>query len=109
VSGDVDARAPWTVRLALSLVATSTAATALYAALRVAQALLFREANPATVLWSEHAAFFWRAWTAVYVGGMGGLLTFAASARSAPRVASLLARALPFAAALLGVQALLCP
>jgi hypothetical protein len=103
------ARERWQVRVGLSLVAGCTTAAALYALLRGAQALLFKEPNPALVIWSEHAGFFWRALTVGYVGGMVALLTWLASARSAPRVAEVLARAVPVAASLLAAQAILVP
>jgi hypothetical protein len=100
---------PALVRLGLALVAMCTTATALYAVVRVAQALIFPEPDPALVIWSEHAGFFWRSWTVGYVGGMAAFLTWLASARHAARVASVLARAVPVAAALLTAQALLVP
>lgn len=100
---------PVAVRLALALVALCTTATALYAVLRVAQAVIFPEPDPALVIWSEHAGFFWRSWTVMYMGGMAAFLTYLASARHASRVTALLLRALPVSAALLTAQALLVP
>ena len=97
------------VRLGLSVVAGCTAATALYAILRVGQALLFREPDPALVLWSEHAGFFWRVLTVAYVGGMVACLAWLASERHTSLMASFLVRALPAAAALLAAQAILVP
>jgi hypothetical protein len=103
------AREPTGVRLGLALIAACTTATALYAVLRVAQALIFPEPDPALVIWSEHAGFFWRAWTVAYLGGMAAFLAWLASARHAQDLATVLARALPVAAALLTLQALLVP
>ena len=100
---------PASVRLGLAVVAACTTAAALYAALRVAQALIFAEPDPALVIWSEHAGFFWRALTVGYVGGMVGFVTWLASARHAQGVAAVLARAVPIAAALLAAQGLLVP
>lgn len=97
------------VRLGLAAIAACSTAAALYAVLRVVQALLLREPDPALVIWSEHAGFFWRAWTVAYLGGMAAFLTWLASARHAERVAWLLARALPASAALLAAQAILVP
>jgi len=97
------------VRLGLALAAACTTAAALYAALRVAQALIFQEPDPALVIWSEHAGFFWRALTVGYVGGMAGFLTWMASARHARRVTAVLVRAVPIAAALLAAQGVLVP
>jgi hypothetical protein len=106
---DVKLTTDGVVRAGLAVVAGCTAATALYAILRVSQALIFTEPDPALVIWSEHSGFFWRSWTVFYVGGMAALLTWMISARHAERVASVLARALPVAAALLAAQAMLVP
>ena len=100
---------PAVVRLGLAIVAACATAIALYAALRVVQALLFKEPDPALVIWSEHAGFFWRALTVGYVGGMAGIVAWLASARHAARVAAVLAKAVPIAAALLAAQGLLVP
>ena len=102
-------REPLTVRLGLAFVAACTTAAALYAVVRVAQALIFREPDPAQVIWSEHAGFVWRVLTVGYVGGMVGFVTWLASARHAGRAAAVLARAVPFAAGLLAAQGLLLP
>jgi len=99
----------WRVRGALAVVGGCTAAIALYAIVRLAQALIFVEPDPALVIWSEHAGFFWRTWTVVYVGGMAALLTWMFAGRDAPRVAAVLARALPLAAGALAAQAILVP
>ncbi len=96
-------------RLALAVVAACTAATALYGIVRVAQALLFPEPDPALVIWSEHAGFFWRAWTVAYVGGMVGILTWAVAERDPARVARALATAVPIAALVVAAQGLLVP
>jgi hypothetical protein len=100
---------PRAVRLGLAVVALCTTAAGLYAIVRVAQALLFPEPDPALVIWSEHAGFFWRTWTVLYLGGMAGFFAWIASARDAGRVARVLARALPVASALLAAQAILVP
>jgi hypothetical protein len=100
---------PRSVRLALGALATCIAATALYAALRVVQSLLFREANPALVLWSEHAGFYWRAWSAAYAGGTVGFVAYVAAGRDAARTARVLSKALVVATLLLLAQGLLVP
>ncbi|MDB5214990.1 MAG: hypothetical protein JWO86_2917 [Myxococcaceae bacterium] len=102
-------RVGWRVRGALAIVAGSTAAMGLYAIVRVAQALIFTEPDPALVIWSEHAGFFWRTWTVGYVGGMAAIVTWMLAARDAPRVAAFLVRALPIATAVLAAQAVLIP
>jgi hypothetical protein len=97
------------VRAALAVVALCTTSAALYGLLRVAQSLIFSEPDPAMVIWSEHSGFFWRVWIVLYVGGMSAFVTWLASARHAQRIASILTRALPAAAALLAAQAILVP
>jgi hypothetical protein len=106
---DATPRERWQVRAGLSAIAACTTALGLYAIVRVLQALLFAEPDPALVIWSEHAGFFWRVLTVGYVGGMSAFLAWLASARDAPRVAAVLSRALPVAAALLAAQAILIP
>ncbi len=97
------------IRLGLSVIAACTAAIALYGVMRVVQKLLFPEADPALVIWSEHAGFFWRSWTVVYAGGMLGFATWVLSEKHAARVTSFLATAVPIAAAILALQGLLVP
>lgn len=106
--GNVE-RVGWRVRAGLALVAGCTSAMALYAIVRVAQALIFDEPDPALVIWSEHAGFFWRTLTVGYMGGMAALLTWMLAGRDAPRVAAFLVRALPIAAAAVAAQAILVP
>ena len=97
------------VRAGLAIVAACTTALVVYAILRVGQKILFPEPDPALVLWSEHAGYFWRAWTAVYVGGMGGFVAYVASARHAARTARLLASAIVAGALLIAAQGVLVP
>jgi hypothetical protein len=97
------------VRIALAVVAACTTAGALYAALRIAQKLLFPEPDPALVLWSAHAGYFWRGWIAAYAGGMVGFVAYVTSGRNAARTARFLATFL-VAAAILGMaQGILVP
>ena len=98
-----------TVRAALAVVAGCTTAIALYALLRIAQKLLFPEPDPALVLWSEHAGFFWRAWTAAYVGGTGGFVAWIASGRDAAKTARVLASSIVVSALLVAAQGVLVP
>ena len=99
----------WRLRAALAVIAWCTVAMGLYAIVRVAQSLIFVEPDPALVIWSEHAGFFWRTLISVYVGGMAAFITWLLTGREALRVASFLARALPVAACMLAAQALLVP
>jgi hypothetical protein len=97
------------IRVALAVMGAFTAAVAFYALLRIAQFYLFPEPNPALVIWSAHAGYFWRAWTVAYVGGLVGFFTYMAATSNAPRVARLLSRAAFVAGALIAAQGLLVP
>ena len=97
------------VRVALAAVAACTSATALYALLRIVQKLVFPEPDPALVIWSEHAGYFWRAWTAVYAGGMVGFVTYLVAKRAPERTARVVAIAIVVATIVLGAQGLLVP
>ena len=97
------------VRVALAAVAACTTSVALYALLRIVQMLLFPEPDPALVLWSEHAGYFWRAWTALYAGGMAGFVAYVASARHAARTARVLATAVVASAVAIAAQGVLIP
>ena len=97
------------VRVALGAMATCVVAVALYAIVRTVQLVLFGEANPATVIWSAHAGYFWRAWTVFYAAGMAGFVAFLAAKRDPARVARVLLRALTVAGALLVAQSIFIP
>ena len=92
-------------RLAIAFIAACASATASYALLRLAQHALVTEADPAQIIYSDHAAYFWRAWTALFVGA---LLGFAAW-RTPTRVLKHLDRAIVLAAILLALQSFLVP
>lgn len=104
-----EARTPATVRLGLAVVAAALASTGLYALLRVAQKVLFPEPDPATVIWSEHAGYFWRALTAGYLGVMVGVAAWVLSATDAGPTARRLAQALPVVVVGIVAQGLLLP
>lgn len=104
-----EARTPTALRLGLAVIAAALAATALYGLLRVGQKLLFPEADPATVIWSEHAGYFWRALTAGYVGGMVGVAAWVVAGRDPGPTVRMLAKALPFVVAVIVAQGLLVP
>ena len=81
--------------LALPLAAACTLAIVLYPLLRAIQLLLYPEANPATVVWSAHAGYFWRAWIAAFGGGMAAFVV----PLLGPATRARLLRALPMLAA----------
>ncbi len=92
-------------RLGIALAAGCTGAALLYSLLRIVQAVLLPEPDPATVLWSEHSGFFWRAWIAAYAAGA---LAFVAWLFP-DRALRLLARAVMPVAIAVAVQAALVP
>lgn len=96
---------PPRTRLAIAFIAACSAATAAYALLRVAQYLIFTEPNPALVIYSEHAAYFWRSWLAAYFGVAVGF----ASWLTPERVLRHLPRAIVIAASLLVLQVVFVP
>ena len=97
------------IRLALAAMAGCVTAVALYAIVRGLQLVLFPEPNPATVIWSAHAGYFWRVWIVAYAGGMASLFAWKCSGRDPARVARLLAGAVGVAAVLVLLQGLLLP
>jgi hypothetical protein len=96
-------------RVALAAMAGCVTAVVLYALLRGVQMVLFREPNPATIIWSAHAGYFWRALIVSYAGGMASLLTWMAAGRSPERVARVLVRGVTIAAVLIFVQGIFLP
>lgn len=102
-------REPPAVRGALAVIAGCVTAATLYAVLRVVQAVLLAEPDPALVIWSEHAGYFWRAWTAGYAGGMVAFFTWIAAGRDADKTARVLLRTLGPATAVVALQGLLVP
>jgi hypothetical protein len=96
-------------RLALGLMGAGVVAVGLYAVLRFVQFYLFPDPNPAMVIWSAHAGYFWRAWTVAYAGGMAGMAAFAAAGRDRARVARALLPALTVASVLIALQGALLP
>ncbi len=71
-----------------------------------ASSSFFREPNPATVIWSAHAGYFWRVLIVSYAGGMAAVMTWAAASAAPDRVARLLPSAVAVAAALILLQGL---
>lgn len=97
------------IRAALSLMAGCVTATGLYALVRGIQFLAFREPNPATVIWSAHAGFFWRIWIVSYAGGMASILAWTLAGRDPSRVARVLLGAVGVATGLIVLQGLFLP
>ena len=94
------------MKIALALATGFTSAALLYSILRIIQALVLPEPDPATVMWSEHSGFFWRAWTCAYVAGAVALVC---SRFANDRLANLLARAIVPVTALVVLQTIFVP
>ncbi len=80
-----------------------------YSVTRAVQSCFIAEPDPATVMWSAHAGFFWRALTAGYAGGMAVFVIFIAIRGHEPAAARALVPAVVVAAAVVTLQGLLLP
>ena len=100
---------PRLVRAAIAFASACVAAAALYSMLRIVQAIVYREADPALVVMSLHAGYFWRAWTVSYAGGMIGFAVWIAAGRDPSRTACLLAKAIAPVGLLVFLQAMFVP
>lgn len=96
-------------RASLAFVSGCLGAIATYALVRVAQKVFMDEPDPALVFYSEHAGFFWRAWTAAYAGGTFAFLGWLAAARDEARTARVLERAVVPVLAAATLQGVLVP
>ena len=91
-----------------ALIAGFESAVVVYAIVRVTQAFLIAEPNPALVIQSTHHGYFWRVWIAIYAGGFV-TLAIALLARETHALAKTTLKALPWAAAIGIAQAVLVP
>jgi hypothetical protein len=82
---------------------------AAYAVVRTIQFFAFPDPNPARLVWSAHAGYFWRIWTVAYAGGIASFVV-GLVAREHLRAAALALRsAVPVAAVLLALQVVFFP
>jgi len=79
-----------------------------YAVVRAVQHFVYAEPDPATLVWSAHAGFFWRAWTVAYAGGMAAFAVLVAPHRTG-LAARALAPGIAVAASLLVLQTIFFP
>jgi hypothetical protein len=93
------------VSLAWGLVVTVAA----YAVVRSIQFFLYPDPNPATLVWSAHAGYFWRAWTCGYAGGISVFIAYLFARRGVDKAARVLVPAAGIAAGLLALQSLVFP
>lgn len=97
------------LRLCLGSAWALVSATFLYALVRGIQAWLFPEANPATIIWSAHAGYFWRIWIVLYGSGVVGFLTFHFAKTKSEKLTKWLKNGVIVAAIALALQALVLP
>ena len=98
-----------TTRIAIAFAWGCLVSVLFYALLRAVQWVLFREPNPALVVWTPHAGYFWRVWTVVFAGLLASLSAFLVAAQSVERAARALLPMLAVAAVLLSLQAAFMP
>lgn len=97
------------MKAAIAAMSALVAAIALYPTLRAIQLVLYPEANPATVVWTAHAGYFWRAWICAFGGALVGIVVFSLGEAARARVVRALPIAAAVACALLVLQAVLLP
>jgi len=97
------------LRVGLAVSWSLIAATFLYALVRAAQLILFPEANPATIIWSAHAGYFWRIWIVIYASGTVGFLVWRLSREHSEVIAKHLKNGVIVAAVAIALQGILLP
>jgi len=84
-------------------------AVAAYGIVRGIQFFLYPDPNPATLVWSAHAGFFWRCWTCAYAGGIAAFVAFLFTQSRFDRSVAALGPAIAVVAALLALQVTIFP
>jgi hypothetical protein len=80
-----------------------------YGVVRAIQFFLYPDPNPATLVWSAHAGFFWRCWTCGYAGGLAAFVVFVVARTHPQGAARSLAAAVVVASTVLAVQVAFFP
>ncbi len=80
-----------------------------YAVVRAIQCVVYPDPNPAALVWSAHAGFFWRVWTVAYLGGVAAFVAFVVARGRTHAAARALAPAIAIAAGLLALQSVFLP
>ena len=80
-----------------------------YAVVRAIQFVLYPDPNPATLVWSAHAGFFWRCWTCAYAGGIASFVAYLVTRGEPARAVRGLGPAIAVAALLLALQVTFLP
>jgi len=94
---------------AIALAWGACVSVAAYGIIRGIQFFLYPDPNPATLVWSAHAGFFWRCWTCAYAGGIATFIAFVGARSNPDRAARFLAGAVAVAAGLLALQSAAFP
>lgn len=84
-------------------------AVAAYGIVRGIQFFVYPDPNPATLVWSAHAGFFWRCWTCAYAGALAAFVAYVGARRNPARAARSLVGAVAAAGAILAAQAAFFP
>jgi choline-glycine betaine transporter len=95
--------------LAVALAWGCCVSVAGYAIVRFIQFFLYPDPNPATLVWSAHAGFFWRCWTCAYAGALASFIAYVGAKRGPERAARSLVGAIATAAVLLALQVAVFP
>jgi hypothetical protein len=80
-----------------------------YAVVRSVQFFIYPDPNPATLVWSAHAGFFWRSWTCAYAGGIAAFVAYVFTRSRLDGSARALGPAVLVAAGLLALQVAVMP
>jgi hypothetical protein len=105
----VTAKNDFAVAAAASLAWGLLVAVGGYAVVRAIQFFVYPDPNPATLVWSAHAGYFWRAWTVGYAGGIATFIAFPVVRGDLDRAVRGLGPAVAVAASLLTLQTIFLP
>jgi hypothetical protein len=97
------------VAVAISIGWGLVAAVSAYAVVRTIQFFASPDPDPAALVWSVHAGFFWRVWTVSYAGGFVAFVAFVLARGHTAAAAKALVPAIGAAALLTALQSALFP
>jgi hypothetical protein len=80
-----------------------------YALVRTVQFFVYPDPNPATLVWSAHAGFFWRCWTCAYAGAIAAFVAYVPTRRHLAASVKALGPAVATVAVLLALQTAVFP
>ena len=97
------------VNIAIAAAWGLVVAVLLYGAVRTIQYFVFPEPNPATVVWTAHAGYFWRIWIVSFAGGIAAFAAYLLAQRDPGRVARALVPGVAIATIVVTAQGVLLP